>query len=158
MLAKTTFLILSHLAFAALGFVLGIYTLPILMAPVAPSSSEVSQIEKSAIYTGEFKRDLTDSDFLHWGEGILSISANNITLNGQLAPGPAYMLYLSPEFVDTETAFIALKSDMALVGSIDTFENFIVEVPESVDVTKFNTVVIWCESFGQFITAAKYKE
>lgn len=158
LLAKTTILVLSHLAVAALGFALGIYALPILMAPAAPSSAEISQIGKSAVYAGEFKRDLTDSDFLHWGEGILSISVDNISLQGQLAPGPAYRLYLSPEFVDTESAFMALKPDMALVGSVDTFENFIVAVPESVDVTKFNTVVIWCESFGQFITAAKYKE
>ena len=40
---------------------------------------------------------------------------------------------------------------------VKTFENFIVPVPESIDTGLFNTVVIWCESFGQFITAAQYR-
>jgi hypothetical protein len=39
---------------------------------------------------------------------------------------------------------------------VRTFENFIVPVPVSVDVTNYSTVVIWCESFSQFITAAQY--
>jgi hypothetical protein len=40
---------------------------------------------------------------------------------------------------------------------VKTFENFIVPVPESVDPSAFNAVVIWCERFGQFITAARYR-
>jgi hypothetical protein len=154
---KFLILVLSHLGFAGLGFVLGIYTLPILMAPDAPSSTEVAGLEQSATYTGEFKRDLADSDFLHWGEGVIAVAPNVITFQGKLAPGPAYRLYLSPEFVETEAAFEDLKHRMVMVGGIDTFENFIVKVPASVDVSGFNTAIIWCESFGQFITAARYR-
>jgi len=40
---------------------------------------------------------------------------------------------------------------------VKTFENFIVAVPESVDPAACNTVIVWCESFGQFITAAQYR-
>jgi len=46
---------------------------------------------------------------------------------------------------------------MARVGDVKTFRNFLVAVPQSIDVERYNTVVIWCESFGQFITAGKYK-
>lgn len=154
---RSLILVLSHLAFAGLGFVLGIYTLPILMAPEAPSSKEVSGLERSAKYSGEFVRDLADSDFLHWGEGVLTVSPEVITFQGKLAPGPAYRLYLAPEFVETEAAFEALKPRMVMVGGIDTFDNFIVKVPDSVDVSKFSTAIVWCESFGQFITAARYQ-
>ena len=127
------------------------------MAPDAPSSKELSGLEQSAIYTGEFKRDLADSDFLHWGEGVLAVSPDLITFKGKLAPGPAYRLYLSPEFVETEEAFEELKHRMVKVGNIDTFDNFIVQVPGSVDVSSFNSAIVWCESFGQFITAARYR-
>lgn len=48
-------LVLSHLGFAGLGFALGIYALPILMAPDAPFAKEMSELEMSAIYGGEFK-------------------------------------------------------------------------------------------------------
>jgi hypothetical protein len=74
-----------------------------------------------------------------------------------LAPGPDYKLYLSPEFVETEAEFTRLKSRMVRVGDVRTFENFVVSVPESIDVSSYNTAIVWCESFGQFITAAKYR-
>ena len=76
---------------------------------------------------------------------------------GQLAPGPDYKLYLSPRFVETEAEFEQLKLSMILIGNVKTFDNFIVEVDADIDLTAFNTVVVWCETFGEFITAAKYR-
>ena len=131
--------------------------LPILMAPESPSTEAVSLSGQSAAYSGQFRRDLKDSDFLHWGEGSVYLSPERIVFKGKLAPGPAYRLYLSPEFVETESAFEALKPQMVRVGEVNTFENFIVTLPEGVDLARFNTVIIWCESFGQFITAAQYQ-
>jgi hypothetical protein len=46
---------------------------------------------------------------------------------------------------------------MVRVADIKTFENFLVPVPESVDPARYITVIIWCESFAQFITAASYR-
>ena len=87
----------------------------------------------------------------------ISVGRQSVALAGKLAPGPDYKLYLSPEFVETEADFARLKERMVRVGEVKTFENFIVRVPESVDVSRYNTVIVWCESFGQFITAAKYR-
>lgn len=150
-------LAITHLAFAAGGFALGIYALPILMAPDAPSSAEVAGLQSKSAYSGEFRRDLADSDILHWGEGTVSIGVDSVTLVGSVAPGPDYRLYLSPEFVETENDFMALKSSMVQVGPVKTFENFIVPLPEGIDPSSYNTVIIWCEAFGQFITAAQYQ-
>jgi len=87
----------------------------------------------------------------------VSVSRTAIALSGKVAPGPDYKLYLSPEFVETEADFMRLKPRMARVGDVKTFENFIVPVPGNIDPASFNTVIVWCESFGQFITAAKYR-
>ena len=38
-----------------------------------------------------------------------------------------------------------------------TFDNFVVALPGSVDITRFDTVVVWCEAFEAFITAARYR-
>jgi len=108
-------------------------------------------------YTGRFRRDLKDSDLLHWGEGTVIVGRNAVALEGRIAPGPDYKLYLSPEFVETEADFARVKPRMVRVGDVKTFENFIVQVPASVDPGAYNTVVVWCESFGQFITAAQYR-
>ena len=147
----------SHALFAVTGFAAGIYMLPILTAPAAPSSTEVAAMAAGAEFTGQFRRDLEDSDLLHWGEGTVSVGRNVIALQGEIAPGPDYKLYLSPVFVETEADFERLRPGMARIGDVRTFENFVVPVPEGIDPDAYNTVIVWCESFGEFITAAKYR-
>ena len=150
-------LIATHCVVGVLGFGVGIYALPILTAPPAPSEEEIKAMSAQARYTAQFRRDLKDSDALHWGEGTVSVSAKTITLMGKLAPGPDYKLYLSPEFVETEADFNRLKSSMVQVGDVKTFENFVVYLSPGIDPSNFNSVIVWCESFGQFITSAKYQ-
>lgn len=147
----------THGAALAAGVALGIYLLPILTAPAAPSAGEITAAAGKAEFKGEFRRNLKDSDLLHWGEGTVSVSRSAIALMGRIAPGPDYKLYLSPEFVETEADFKRLKARMARVGDVKTFENFIVPVPASIDPQAYTTVIVWCESFGQFITAARYR-
>jgi hypothetical protein len=147
----------THLIAIGAGFALGIYVLPILTAPEGPDTGAVRSVAESSRFTGEFRRGLADSDALHWGEGRLFVGPDTIAFEGRLAPGPDYRLYLSPEFVETEAAFETLKSEMVQVGHVMTFENFMVAVPESVDPADFTAAIVWCESFGQFITAASYQ-
>lgn len=147
----------SHVLVGLIGFGAGVYVLPILTAPRAPSVSEVSAAAAGALFTGRFRRDLEDSDALHWGEGTVSIGARTIAFAGKLAPGPDYKLYLSPEFVETEADFARLKPRMVRVGDVKTFENFVVPVPDGVDPARYTAVIVWCESFSQFITSARYR-
>lgn len=154
---KAFFLVVSHAVTLAIGFALGVYALPILIAPPSPVAAAIASQANGAAYRGTFRRDLADSDVLHWGEGTVTIGARSIALAGRLAPGPDYKLYLSPEFVETEEAFRRLKPSMVRVGDVRTFENFLVPVAEGVDVTRYTTVIVWCERFGQFITSAKYR-
>ena len=149
-------LFVTHCIVGIAGFGLGIYALPILTAPPAPSEAKIKAMSLQARYTGQFRKDLKDSDALHWGEGTVSVSSRFITLMGKLAPGPDYKLYLSPEFVETEADFNRLKTAMVRLGDVRTFNNFIVEVPPGIDPSSFTSVIVWCESFGQFITSAKY--
>ena len=66
---KTLALLLAtHLLVGAVGFAAGIYALPILIAPAAPSSEQVAASQQLATFNGTFRRDLKESDRLHWGE------------------------------------------------------------------------------------------
>jgi hypothetical protein len=154
---KKLLLVGSHLLVLAIGFALGVYTLPILIAPDGPSAAELQAQAGQARFTGQFRRDLKASDALHWGKGTVSIGPKAIALSGELAPGPDYKLYLSPEFVETEADFQRLKAAMVRVGDVKTFKNFLVQLPEAVDPGRYTTVVVWCETFSKFITAAKYR-
>lgn len=150
-------LVLSHLLTLVLGFALGVYLLPILTAPAAPSAAAVRAEATAASFRGAFRRDLQDSDALHWGEGAVTVGPRSVALAGRIAPGPDYKLYLSPVFVETEAEFERWKPQMLRVGEVTTFENFIVPLPPGADLSRYDTVIVWCESFSQFITAAKYR-
>lgn len=154
---KSLLLLLTHAVALVLGFGLGIYLLPILTAPPAPTAAAAASAASDALFTGQFRRDLQGSDLLHWGEGTVSVGPRHIVLAGKLAPGPDYKLYLSPGFVETKADFLRLRPRMLRVGDVRTFENFVVPVPEAVDVSAYDTVIVWCESFSQFISAARYR-
>lgn len=154
---KALLLLVSHALVALAGFAAGIYFLPILIAPPAPEATEVSALAVKARFTAQFRRDLTGSDALHWGEGTVSVGPTAVALMGRLAPGPDYKLYLTPAFVQDEAGFLRIKADSLRVGDVKTFENFIVALPPGVDLTAYNTVVVWCETFGEFISAAQYR-
>lgn len=158
MRARTALLLLaSHAAVLAAGFALGVYFLPILIAPAPPQAAEVQAAAKVAAFKGEFRRDLKDSDAFHWGEGTVFVSREAIALQGRVSPGPDYKLYLSPDFVETRADFKRLKPRMVRIGDVKTFDNFILPVPASVDPMAYTTVIVWCETFSMFISAAKYR-
>ncbi|MCU0820218.1 MAG: DM13 domain-containing protein [Beijerinckiaceae bacterium] len=154
---RRLFLIFSHLGVFVAGFALGIYLLPILIAEKAPLPTAVLDVERSASFRGEFRTDLKGSDLLHWGEGEVFVTPKQIAHRGRLAPGPDYKLYLAPAFVDDEASFLAIKEKSLRISDVKGFSGFIAPVPEGVDVGAYTTVVIWCERFGEFISAAKYR-
>lgn len=154
---KLISLFISHGLALAIGFAAGIYFLPILVAPEGPTDAQVAEQAAKASYSAEIREDLAGHDFAHWGKGTFSISATSITLMGEVAPGPDYKLYLAPSFVEDEAGFEAIKAQSIRIGDVKTFDNVLLDIPQSVDIEAYNTILIWCESFGEFITAAQYR-
>ena len=147
----------SHLFVLAVGFGLGVYLLPILTAPKSLEISKIDNLQKEALYKTEFVKDLRGSDLLHWGEAEVTISNQIITIKGSITPGPDYKLYLTNEFVEHEDEFLDIKNDAKYIAEVKTFKNFVIDIPSNIDINNYNTVVIWCERFEEFITAAKYQ-
>lgn len=156
-MTRIILLLASHGAAVAVGFALGIYLLPILTAPASPDAAMLAEQAGAAEHSATLTRDLRGSDFLHWGEGTLSVSASQIVHQGSLSPGPDYKLYLTDRFVEDEAEFNAIKAEAALVGDVKSFGGFLLDVPAGIDVTAYTTAVIWCEAFGEFITAGQYR-
>ncbi len=142
------------------GFGAGVYALPILTAEKGLSRTQLAELanqQTSAMRTGTFVRDLADSDAFHWGDGTVTVTNERIWLDGQLSPGPDYRLYLVSRFVETEAEFLAIKDSGLQIAPIKAFSNFSVDIPQGLDISGYNTVLIWCEAFSQFITAAEIK-
>lgn len=150
-------ILLSYGLTLAVGFAGGVFTLPLLTAPPAPTPDVVMRDSEQARWSGSFRRDLADSDWLHWGEGDVYIHPDRVAFRGALAPGPDYRLYFSPEFLETEAEFLDRKNAMVEAGPVRTFDNFLVPLPEGLDPEDYRAVIVWCEAFGQFITAARYR-
>ena len=148
----------THIVAIGIGFGLGIYLLPILTAESAPAAEVLQAEAEKAEYTAQLTRDLRGSDSLHWGEGTISVSADSIAHQGELAPGPDYMVYLTKTFVDHEDEFEPIKAEAVRIGAVKSFDGFLLDVPEGVNIEDYTTVVVWCETFGEFITAAQYRE
>ena len=156
-MGRFIFSLFTHGAALAVGFGLGVYLLPILTEPPAPDAAVLEEKAQEAVYTAQFTRDLRGSDFLHWGEGTVSLTPTQIVHEGRLSPGPDYIVYLVKEFVEHEDEFLPIKAESQAIGSVKTFEGFVLDIPEGVSLEDYTTVLVWCEAFSEFITAAKYR-
>lgn len=154
---KKFLFIASHGITLVVGFALGVYFLPILIEPPAADIAAVESVLDAPTFTTTFSRNRQDSDAFHWGEGELRLYEDTIVFEGKLAPGPDYRLYLVPDFVETEAAFVALKNDAVDVGSVKNFNRFVLNDIGAASDPTYNTAVIWCETFGQFITSGQYR-
>ena len=141
----------KFLAGLVIGVGLGVYFLPILTAEDGLDRTALAQLEASAVFT----RDLAGSNAFHWGKGTVRINRERVWLEGVIAPGPDYRLYLMQEFVEDEDSFLAIKSRAVDIGPVKAFTNFSLPVPSDVDAGAFPALVIWCEAFSEFITAAR---
>ena len=138
-----------------IGFALGVYFLPILTEEKGLDTAALAQLEASAERSGTFTRDLPGSDAFHWGEGTVRASDARIWLEGSISPGPDYRLYLTPSLATDEASFLKIKGQSIQVDEVKAFSNFSLDVPPGITVGDYPAVLIWCEAFGEFITAAE---
>ena len=147
-------LLFSHTLMLAAGFAAGIYLLPLLIAAAPPSDLELSVIEDDAVYVAEFSREHPSSDFLHWGAGKLFLSNHAAGFKGALSPAPDLTLYISSADIRTPEDFARERSGMKALGRIRSFNDFLVPFGQEHELTAMRSVIVWCDSFDQFITSA----
>tara|TARA_X000001036_G_scaffold392967_1_gene392152 strand:- start:53 stop:547 length:495 start_codon:yes stop_codon:yes gene_type:complete len=149
--------IFTHTISLSIGCMIGIYLLPIMIAPEKPSINEFQKVINSAQFDAVFVKDLKESDILHWAKGQILLSKTEIAFRGKISPGPDYKLYLTKKFVQTKKDFLKIKNQSVEIGEIKSFNGFIISTKKEIDITAYNSVVIWCEAFSRFISAAKYQ-
>ena len=154
---KLTLLSLSHAAALAIGTGLGIYWLPILTEPHALDLMAVEANQTGVpAYRIRFDRDREGSDYFHWGKGDVRVYESAITLEGELVPGPDFRLCLAPRHIESEAEFLAIKAQSLEVEPVKTFNGFALNNVSALGEPALNTLVIWCEAFGEFITSARF--
>lgn len=150
-------LLVSHLGVFGLGFGAGVYYLPILTATNNATDGEVQMVKDNARYSGVFSKNQEGSNPVHWADGKLYVSNNEIAFEGTVAPGPDYKIYLTKTQANNKASFLKIKEDSLYIGDLKNFGNFKKAIPNGVNIDEYTTVQIWCERYGQFISSAPYK-
>ena len=137
------------------GLGLGIFLFPYIFPP--PEAMETLNKTEAGelVAKGAFIQP-NPNDPVHYGKGEVSVYPRTVFLGEgfEVGPGPDFHVYLVPK-ADirsssdvTETMYVDLGRLRAFKGS----QNY--AIPAGVDLTKFPSVVIWCQQFSVLISPA----
>jgi hypothetical protein len=139
----------------AFGVALGFFFFPFVFPPPEARETLTEAEAGKLVATGTFIH-ANPSDPVHYGKGGVSVHENVVFLREdfEVGPGPAFHVYLVPNAnirdagQVTGTMFIDLGGLRAFKGS----QKY--PIPAGVNLTKFPSVVIWCEQFSVLISPA----
>lgn len=137
------------------GVALGFFLFPFVFPPPV-ATEQLSASERTKLAANGTFIHANPSDPIHWGKGRVSVYERTVFLEDdfEVGPGPAFHVYLVPaasvrrEADVKDTMFVDLGGLRAFKGS----QRY--AIPAGVDLSKFPSVVIWCERFGVLISPA----
>jgi hypothetical protein len=137
------------------GFALGIFVYPFWFLADIVAAEDFDQRTAPLVAEGRFVH-ANPLDPIHYGKGRVSVYSKLVRLEPdfEVGPGPKYHVYLVPQVDVTpstkvaETMFVDLGRLRAFKGS----QNY--PVPAGTDLSRYRSVVIWCEQFGVLISPA----
>ena len=140
---------------AAFGVALGFFLFPYVFPPPV-AKEQLTQAERGELVAkGNFIQP-NPNDPIHYGKGEVSVYTGTVFLGEdfEVGPGPDFHVYLVPK-ADIrsssdvgDTMFVDLGRLRAFKGS----QKY--PIPAGVDLTKFPSVVIWCQQFSVLISPA----
>ena len=137
------------------GVALGFFLFPFVFPP-PPAAEQITEADRAALVaTGTFIH-ANPSDPIHYGKGKVSVYQRAVFLEPdfEVGPGPAFHVYLVPkanvrtEADVKETMFVDLGGLRAFKGS----QRY--PIPDGVDLSRYQSVVIWCQHFSVLISPA----
>ncbi len=155
--------LLTGIAGLTLGIVVGvgitIIAYPFLFPPPVLNEKIADVENKEITFSGSFIHP-NPSDPVHWGKGDISIYQQAFARelffgsNFEVAPGPAYHVYLSTG-EDIKSSDDFNSAEKIGLGSLKSFTGSqIYKITNDIDSSDFRSVVIWCEAFRVLISSA----
>jgi Electron transfer DM13 len=138
-----------------LGVALGFFFFPFVFPP-APAVEQLAEADRSALRaTGNFIH-ADPSDPIHHGRGKVSVYDRAVFLEGdfEVGPGPNYHVYLVSKAPIRRSDDLSGTAHVDL-GKLRSFKGSQrYPIPESIDLKRYPSVVIWCETFSVLISPA----
>lgn len=149
-------LIIGGLLGAIVGFAAGIFVYPyIFLADIVATEQVNDPARRQVVARGTFIH-ANPSDPIHYGKGRVTVYRDLVHLESdfEVGPGPKFHVYLVPEKNVTPDTDVArtMYVDLGRLKAFKGSQNY--PIPEGVDLSKYGSVVIWCEQFGVLISPA----
>jgi hypothetical protein len=148
-----TIFVLGGVVGTGAGFALGIFFFPFLFPP-PPAAEQLGEADRvSLVAAGNFIHT-NPSDPIHWGRGKVGVYQAVVFLEPdfEVGPGPKYHVYLVPNPKVRSEEQVKDFVDLGRLRAFKGSQRY--AVPNSVDLKKYASVVIWCEQFGVLISPA----
>ena len=138
------------------GVALGFFLFPFVLPP-PPAGEHLAEADRRALIVAEGAFiHANPSDPIHWGRGRVTVRQDSVFLEPdfEVGPGPKFHVYLVPK------APIRASSDLGSqmfvdLGRLRAFKGSQrYAIPAGLDLSRFRSVVIWCEQFSVLISPA----
>lgn len=144
---------------SAAGFALGIFVYPYLfLADIVATEQVDSRAQRRLVANGNFIH-ANPSDPIHYGKGKVTVYDSLVFLEAdfEVGPGPKFHVYLVPEKRVTPSTDVArtMYVDLGRLKAFKGSQNY--PIPAGIDLSKYGSVVVWCEQFGVLISPATLK-
>ena len=149
--------IIGGLLGAGGGFVLGIFFYPFIFLNDIVANDTIENRELKKIVADDSFIHANPNDPVHWGKGPVTIFKDVVHLGQtfEVGPGPNYKVYLVEAGTIKESDDVKKSKfvDLGLLRAFKGGQNY--KVPAGIDLSKYKSVVIWCEIFGVLISPVK---
>ncbi len=140
------------------GVAAGFFAFPYVFPP--PEAAEMlSAGERSKIVAKGMFVHANPSDPIHYGKGGVTVYENTVFLEKdfEVGPGPKFHVYLVPKAMVRESSHVAqtMFVDLGRLRAFKGSQKY--AIPAGIDLTRFDSVVIWCEQFKVLISPADLK-
>jgi hypothetical protein len=140
---------------AAFGVALGFFLFPYVFPP-PPAMERLTQAEQTALVASGGFIHANPNDPVHYGQGKVSVFENTVFLEDdfKVGPGPKYHVYLVPKEQVRSSADVVdtMFVDLGRLRAFEGSQKY--DIPGGVDLSQFQSVVIWCEQFSVLISPA----
>ena len=141
------------------GVALGFFLFPYVFPPPA-AMEQLTSSEKTGLVAEGMFIHANPSDPVHYGKGQVSVYKETVFLhdNFEVGPGPKFHVYLVPKADIRSSGDLSdvMYVDLGRLRSFKGSQKY--AIPVGLDLTKYKSVVIWCERFSVLISPADLKD
>ncbi len=147
--------------FVGIGFgvVLGFFLFPYVFPP-PPATEMLSEADRgqAVVAEGMFIH-ANPADPIHYGKGRVTLRRNSVFLGEdfEVGPGPKFHVYLVPGGNIRNSGDLGQQMfvDLGRLRAFKGSQRY--AIPAGLDLSKFKSVIIWCEQFSVLISPADLK-